>query len=108
LAANVVSVSDGGGEFFAARVPVVGRAKVALLLSKLSEAAERFDSKSRVVELNGLYAVVTERENAPPGFAGKLATLFQLGGDGLIERVYFVMASRKLKALPAAGVAGVE
>lgn len=102
LAANVVSVSDGGGEFFAARVPVVGRSKVALLLSKLWQATAGFDSKSRVVELNGLYAVATERENAPPGFAGRVATLFQLDDEGLIERVYFVMASRKLKALARA------
>jgi RNA polymerase sigma-70 factor (ECF subfamily) len=103
LAANVVSVSDGGGEFFAARVPVVGRAKVATLLSKLFKATAGFDSKSRAVELNGLFGVATERENAPPGYAGKLAMLFQLNGEGLIERIYFVMASRKLKALPAVG-----
>src|SRR5918998_23800 len=69
LAANVVSVSDGGGEFFAARVPVVGRAKVALLLSKLHQATAGFDSKSRAVELNGLFGVATEREGAPQGFA---------------------------------------
>ena len=105
LAANVVSLSDGGGEFFAARVPVVGRAKVALLLSKVHRATAGFNSKSRVVELNGLFGVATEREDAPPGFAGKVATLFQLDGEGLIERIYFVMASRKLKALPEVGVA---
>ncbi|HLM58460.1 MAG TPA: sigma-70 family RNA polymerase sigma factor [Pyrinomonadaceae bacterium] len=108
LAAGVVSISDGGGEFFAARVPVVGRAKVALLLSKLFRATAGFTSKSRAVELNGLYAVATEREDAPPGYAGKLATLFQLDGEGLIERIYFVMASRKLKALPAVGPTEVK
>lgn len=100
LAANVVSVSDGGGEFFAARVPVVGRQKVALLLSKLLQATAAFASTTRVVELNGLFAVTTDRENAPPGFAAKVATLFQLDEEGLIERIYFVMAPRKLKALP--------
>jgi RNA polymerase sigma-70 factor, ECF subfamily len=108
LAANVVCVSDGGGEFFAARVPVVGRAKVALMLSNLSRATAGFNSKNRAVELNGMFAVATERENAPPGFAGKLATLFQLDDEGLIERIYFVMASRKLRALPAVGGAEVE
>ena len=105
LAAGVVSLSDGGGEFFAAKVPVVGRAKVALLLSNLFKATAGFTSKSRVVELNGLYAVSTERADAPPGFAGRVATLFQLDGEGLIERIYLVMASRKLTALPAAGAA---
>ena len=99
LAANVVSVSDGGGEFFAARVPVVGRERVALMLSKLFKGAAAYASKSRAVELNGLYAVTTEREHAPPGYAGKLATLFQLNGEGLIERIYFVMATRKLTEL---------
>jgi RNA polymerase sigma-70 factor (ECF subfamily) len=99
LAANVVSISDGGGEFFAARIPVVGRAKVALMLSNLYKATAGLTSKSRVVELNGLFAVATERENAPPGLAKKLATLFQLNDEGLIERIYFVMASRKLTGL---------
>jgi RNA polymerase sigma-70 factor (ECF subfamily) len=108
LAANVVSLSDGGGEFFAARVPVVGRAKVASMLSNLFKATAAFSSKTRVVELNGLFAVATERENAPHGYAGKLATLFQLDGDGLIERIYFVMASRKLTRLPAAVAGGAE
>jgi len=101
LAANVGSLSDGGGEFFAARVPVVGRAKVALMLSKIYKAAAGTASKSRAVELNGLYGVATERENPPPGFAGRLVTLFQLNAEGLIEGIYFVMASRKLKAVPA-------
>ncbi|HEV2764045.1 MAG TPA: sigma-70 family RNA polymerase sigma factor [Pyrinomonadaceae bacterium] len=103
LAANVVSISDGGGEFFAARVPVVGRERVALMLANLFKATAGFTSRSRGVELNGLFAVATEREDAPPGYAGKLATLFQLDDEGLIERIYFVMASRKLKALPASG-----
>lgn len=99
LAANIVSVSDGGGEFFAAKVPVAGRMKVALMLSNLLKATAGFTSQTRLVELNGLFAVATERENAPPGYAKKLATLFQLNDEGLIERIYFVMASRKLTAL---------
>ncbi|HWT03976.1 MAG TPA: sigma-70 family RNA polymerase sigma factor [Pyrinomonadaceae bacterium] len=106
LAANVVSVSDGGGEFFAARVPVTGRERVAVMLANLWKATAAFDSKTRVVELNGLFAVATERENVPPGYAGKLATLFEINDESLIEHIYFVMASRKLKALPA--VAGGE
>ncbi|HEX8922474.1 MAG TPA: sigma-70 family RNA polymerase sigma factor [Pyrinomonadaceae bacterium] len=101
LAANVVCVSDGGGEFFAARVPVLGRSRVALMLSNLLKATAGFTSKTQAVELNGLFAVATERENAPPGYAKKLATLFQINDEGLIERIYFVMASRKLVALPA-------
>jgi len=100
LAANVVSVSDGGGEFFAARVPVTGRERVALMLTNLLKGTAGFVSKTRAVELNGLFAVATEREGVPPGLAPKLATLFQLNDEGLIERIYFVLAPRKLKALP--------
>lgn len=102
LAANVVCISDGGGEFFAARVPVLGRSKVALMLSKLLKATASFDSTTRAVELNGLFGVTTERDNAPPGYAKKVATLFQINDEGLIERIYFVLASRKLAALPSA------
>jgi RNA polymerase sigma-70 factor (ECF subfamily) len=103
LSANIVSMSDGGGEFFAAKIPVVGREKVALMLSNLYKATAGFTSKTRVIELNGVFALATEREDATQGFAKKLATLFQLDDEGLIERIYFVMASRKLIALEKLG-----
>lgn len=99
LAANVVCISDGGGEFFAARVPVAGRNKVSLFLSKLAEGTASLSSTMRTIELNGLFAVTTDRDNAPEGYARRLATLFQINDDGLIERIYFVLASRKLVAL---------
>lgn len=102
LAANVVCLSDGGGEFVAARVPVTGRSKVALFLSKLVQGTTGVSSHTRAMELNGLFAVTTEREYAPEGYARKLATLFQINDEGLIERIYFVLASRKLIAVPAA------
>ena len=99
LSANVISVSDGGGEFFAARVPVVGREKVALFLSNLIKGAAAMGAQTRLGELNGLFALTTERANAPKSLAPKVVSLFQLDDDGLIERIYFVMASRKLTAL---------
>lgn len=99
LAANVVTYSDGGGEFFAARVPVVGRAKVALFLANLLKATAGFEARQKIVEMNGLFAVTTERKNAPKGLAPKVVALFQLDDEGLIERIYFVMASRKLTAV---------
>jgi RNA polymerase sigma-70 factor (ECF subfamily) len=99
LASNVVSISDGGGEFFAAKIPVAGREKVALFLSNLFRAGAEFPAKTTVIELNGLFGIATEREAAPAGFAKKVAALFQLNEDGLIERIYFVLASRKLTAL---------
>ena len=100
LSANVVTLSDCGGEFFAARVPVVGRDKVAVFLSRLVQGGIGLDEQTRVVELNGLFALITERANAPEGIAPKRASLFELDDDGLIRRMYFVLASRKLTALP--------
>ncbi|HEY8558857.1 MAG TPA: sigma-70 family RNA polymerase sigma factor [Pyrinomonadaceae bacterium] len=103
LAANVVSVSDGGGEFFAARVPVEGREKVAAFLGNLFRRGAELPARQTAVELNGVFGALTVRENAPEGYAPKIATLFQMNDEGLIERIYFQMASRKLKALfPAA------
>jgi len=102
LAANVVSVSDGGGEFFAAKVPVIGREKVTLFLANLFKLTAGIETQQKVVELNGLFAVTTERTNAPEGYAPRVASLFQLNDEGLIERIYFVMASRKLTRLAIA------
>ncbi|HEU4510414.1 MAG TPA: sigma-70 family RNA polymerase sigma factor [Pyrinomonadaceae bacterium] len=100
LAANIVCLSDGGGEVFAARVPVVGRSKVSLFLSNLLNATSAFTSRTRALEMNGLFAMATERDNAPAGYAKKVATLFQINDEGQINRIYFVMASRKLAAVP--------
>ena len=99
LAAGVVSLSDGGGEFYAAKVPVVGREKVALFLSNLYRVTGELAAETRVVELNGTYGFAVERQSVPPGVAPRLAVLFQLDGAGLIDRLYFVLASRKLAAL---------
>ena len=99
LAANVVVISDGGGEFFAARVPVVGRSKVSVFLSHLAKGTSELDTRTRFVELNGTFAITGSRDDAPDGYAKKLATLFQINDDGLIDRIYFVLASRKLSML---------
>jgi RNA polymerase sigma-70 factor (ECF subfamily) len=96
LASNVVSISDGGGEFFAARVAVTGREKVAVFLGNLFRLGAELPHRRKTVELNGIFGVATERENAPEGYAPRIATMFQLNDEGLIERVYFQMASRKL------------
>ena len=74
LAANVVCLSDGGGEFVAARVPDTGRSKASLFLSKLVQGTAGVPSHTRAMELNGLFAVTTEREYAPEGYARKLVT----------------------------------
>ncbi|HYO62583.1 MAG TPA: sigma-70 family RNA polymerase sigma factor [Pyrinomonadaceae bacterium] len=103
LSANVVSLSDGGGEFFAAKVPVVGHARVALFLANLLKATAGVNARTRAIELNGSFGFAVERENPPPGVAPRVAILFEPNGEHLIERIYFVLASGKLTKLAAQG-----
>jgi hypothetical protein len=67
-----------------------------LFLANLQKAVSSIKADTKTIELNGLFAIVSERENVPRGFARKVATLFQINDDGLIERIYFVMALPKL------------
>ena len=97
LAEGVRSVSDGG-EFPAARLPIVGRDKVIRLYATL---AERLGPGVRVQvrTLNGLPAAVIDVEGAPPGWAPRTVLLFRVDDRGIVEEMYAVLASRKLTAL---------
>lgn len=98
LAEDGVLVSDGGGEFAAAIVPIVGRARVADLLSKLVRDAE---VAVRVVDLNGLPAVTLEYGEARghyahPRYARRISLSIDLDSDGRVRRIWSVLATRKL------------
>lgn len=101
LAENVRQVSDGGGEFYAARIPVMGRKKVILFNSRLVQiaAANALEVRSEWRVLNGLPALVFEIPNIASGFAPRTAMLCQLDADGRIDRIHSVLASRKLTAI---------
>jgi RNA polymerase sigma-70 factor (ECF subfamily) len=103
LAANVRHTSDGGGEFHAARVPVVGRDKVLLFNSRLFQiaAANGYEVISEWRVLNGLPALVFEIPNIPAGFAARTVLLCQLDDDGRIAQLHSLLASRKLTAIQA-------
>ena len=103
LAENVRHVSDGGGEFHAAKVPIVGRAKVLLFNSRLLQIAQAnaLDVHSEWRLLNGLPALVFQVPNIAPGFASRTVLLCQLDADGRIAQLHSVLASRKLKAVRA-------
>ena len=58
---------------------------MSVFLSNVVRGATEATSRSRALELNGLFALTTERDGAPQGYARKIATLFQLNDDGLIE-----------------------
>jgi RNA polymerase sigma factor (sigma-70 family) len=103
LADSVRAVSDGGGEFFAARVPIVGRERVARFYTNLSQR-QLVDVDLEVRMMNGLPGIVFER---PPvqgeRQAIRVVTLIELGPDGRVSALRSVLATRKLTAIaPAA------
>jgi RNA polymerase sigma-70 factor, ECF subfamily len=101
LAENVRQVSDGGGEFFAARVPIVGREKVVLFHSRIVQIAtqQAYDVRSEWRMLNGMPALVFEIPNIAVGFAPRTVLLCQLDAEGRIAQLHSVLASRKLTAV---------
>lgn len=101
LAENVRQVSDGGGEFYAAKVPIVGREKVLLFHSRLIQiaASKSYEVHTEWRLLNGLPAIVFEIPNLPDGFAPRTVLLCQLNAEGRIAQLQSVLATRKLTAV---------
>ena len=91
LAPDVVLVADGGGEVAAFRRPVVGRDRVATLLSRFRALAP--DAVVRTVWLNGAPAVRID-------LAGELDTAISLVvADGRVSRIYAIRNPHKLARL---------
>jgi RNA polymerase sigma-70 factor, ECF subfamily len=103
LAEHVRHVSDGGGEFYASKVPIVGREKVLLFNTRLIQIAQAnaLDVRSEWRVLNGLPALVFEIPNIAAGFAARTVMLCRLDAKGQIDRIHSVLASRKLTAVRA-------
>src|SRR5262249_21402902 len=98
LADDVRALTDGGGEFVAARVPVVGRAKVARFYRKLRHV-NGDQAVVRVAVLNGVPALVVELPEPPPGVTPRFVALIDLDARGRIRRVYNVLATGKLSGV---------
>lgn len=98
LAADVVLLSDGGGEFFAARVPVVGAAKVAGFYVKLANrpATVAF-IRPRLV--NGQTAIDVGFEDRAAREAPRAVLAFELDAADRIAAIYAVLAPSKLASL---------
>jgi RNA polymerase sigma-70 factor, ECF subfamily len=92
LTEDVVSISDGGGFVSAARVPVVGRNRVARFVAG---TVARFGPGSHpvLVEVNGRPSVLTIRDSDPDTLLS-----FEVGPDG-IKRLLFVRNPHKLERL---------
>lgn len=97
LADDARALTDGGGEYHAARVPVIGRARVAAFFIGVTQRVGplvRFDVRI----LNGLPAFVGEQD-ARPGWAPRVVIEGELDDQGRFKQLYTVLASRKLTAV---------
>jgi RNA polymerase sigma-70 factor (ECF subfamily) len=94
LTADARSLSDGAGEFLAARKPIVGRAKVALAYVKLARHTPP-GARTEIRTLNGLPALVAE---VPAGerIAPRFVMTCTIDASGRITAVYSVLATAKL------------
>jgi RNA polymerase sigma factor (sigma-70 family) len=97
LASDARALSDGAGEFHAARQPVLGRKNVARLLLGLTVKGAAEEVGYRM--LNGLPAVIA-RAPKRQGFAPRFTFQIELDAEGRIAAVHSVLATRKLRAVP--------
>jgi|ERR1700687_987036 len=98
LAESVRAESDGAGEFFAARVPLIGPRRVALFHWKITQR-RLAGAYLQVRMINGLPALVGTLDDGKPGEPPRLVMRCELDADGRIIRLYSVVATRKLTAL---------
>lgn len=96
LADDARFLADGGGEFYSATQPVVGRHRVARLL--LGLAAKAPDTRAEFRILNGEPALLAE-QRPKPGFAPRYILRLDLDAQGRIREVHTILATDKLKAI---------
>jgi RNA polymerase sigma factor (sigma-70 family) len=95
LSESVRAVSDGGGEFFAARVPLIGPKRVAKFHLKISSyrlALSRFEMRM----INGLPAIVGEFGDGRRGQPPRMVLRCDVDEAGRITALHAIVASRKL------------
>lgn len=98
LSEGVQSLSDGNGHFHAARVPVLGRQRVALLYTKIQPTDDE-PLHVQIRQLNGFPTVVGERPQAPQELASRFTLAIDVDQAGVITHLYTVVAPDKLTAL---------
>ncbi len=91
---------DGGGEFAAARHPIVGRDRVARLYLKLAEKRDP-EARYEIRLPNGLPAVIAEFPRPRPGEPRCFVIGIELDAHGRVRAVYSILPPRKLTALPS-------
>lgn len=98
LRQDVRAITDGGGVYAAARLPVLGAAKLTLFLRKTARL--RGPPVAIALRLlNGMPAVVADYHPRRPGDAPRAVVFCRLDASGLIASVDTVVAPRKLSAV---------
>jgi len=99
LADSVRAVNDSAGEFHAARVPILGPPRVAKFHFKITQR-RLAESSFELRMINGLPALVgsyhDHRRDEPP----RVVLRCEIDTNGRIVRLYSVVATRKLSAIP--------
>lgn len=107
LAQDVVSTSDGGGEFAASRRRLHGSGPVAHLYLGLTQKAGRV-AGLRWLTLNGQPGVEVTFAGGPAGWAPRAVLQVDTDDEGRIAHVYSVMATCKLTAVGASDGASAD
>lgn len=100
LREDVRALNDGAGEYSAARVPVLGRAKVILFHSKLARVQTVLVGFEPVV-VNGLPALFLRYRPQRANEAPRVLVRIEVDAEGRIAEIQSILATRKLTALPA-------
>ena len=96
LADDVRSVNDSDGKYTAARVPILGKEKVALFWINVSKH-EEVGAELRM--LNGMPALIVFLPSPPPNIAPKTALFVRLDRDLRISVIHGIVAPAKLARL---------
>lgn len=90
-------LSDGGGEYFAARVAVLGPERIARFYRRVKRPGVAMSV--RATEVNGLPALLVEFDEAHGKLAPRVVTRVDVDADGKIAALHSILASDKLAAL---------
>jgi RNA polymerase sigma factor (sigma-70 family) len=104
LADDAIAYNDTDGRYPAAGIPVLGRSKVARFHAGVARLRAALTPQVSFRWMNG--APVVAVEFAPPitdGLAPRFVTFAEVGADGLVRRIYSVLAPEKLRALSPSG-----
>jgi RNA polymerase sigma-70 factor, ECF subfamily len=99
LSARVVALSDGGDEFLAAKVPLVGVDRVLRFELGLARKGHASITRIEMRELNGLPAWVVELEPRLPRTAPRFVTRCDLDAAGRVVAWHSILATAKLTAI---------